>query len=289
MTAAADRPVLFEDGTDLRLSEGFTKIPNVVLRSPGLSIGAKVVYGVLLSWAWQDEEAFPGQEAIATAVGKASEKSVRNWLKELAALNLVEPVRRGLGRTNLYVLKEISPVTIAGLYGKSYRSDRQYLPDGSVTGTVAERADFAGPNSVVNKTQVNTTPTERRKPRKRKSPATEKAVEDEVQERPKSLEEMTPPEFKAEQVPKLLTICPNLEKASRYSILGKLLKTHTRRDISTALDNLVNEGLEFGPKALYGIVTSEVQKVATAGVVKRPSRKAAPPSEGNARGLDGYR
>ncbi len=36
------------------LREGFTVIPNYILRDPTISVGAKLIYTLLLSYAWQE-------------------------------------------------------------------------------------------------------------------------------------------------------------------------------------------------------------------------------------------
>ena len=42
---------------------GFTQIPNFILRDPNISIGAKTIYSLLLSYAWHNDLCFPGQES----------------------------------------------------------------------------------------------------------------------------------------------------------------------------------------------------------------------------------
>src|SRR6266496_2486038 len=64
------------------LKKGFTQIPNYILRDSKLSFGARLVYAVLLSYAWQEDSCFPGQERIAEDLG-TSDRSVRTYLSEL--------------------------------------------------------------------------------------------------------------------------------------------------------------------------------------------------------------
>jgi DNA-binding transcriptional regulator YhcF (GntR family) len=85
------------------LREGFTQIPNRVLRDPNLSAGAKVAYGVLLSYAWQKGSCYPGQATMATDVG-VSEDTINKYLKELIDKRFISAKRRGLGLTNLYTI-----------------------------------------------------------------------------------------------------------------------------------------------------------------------------------------
>jgi len=92
---------------DESLQQGFTQIPNAILRRPDVTSGAKITYMALLSYAWQKDSCFPGQETLAldTGVGK---RSVIRYLQELQAVGLLEIKRRGLGLTNVYVLKKIA-------------------------------------------------------------------------------------------------------------------------------------------------------------------------------------
>jgi len=72
---------------------GFTQIPNFILRDPNISIGAKTIYSLLLSYAWHNDLCFPGQDRLAkdVAMGIAS---VNRFIKELA--RIIQPAgRRG--------------------------------------------------------------------------------------------------------------------------------------------------------------------------------------------------
>jgi biotin operon repressor len=92
---------------DESLRAGFTQIPNLVLRRSDLPPGAKLTYMVLLSYAWQKDQAFPGQDRLARDMG-VSERSVITYLKQLQESGLVSIIRRGLGLTNVYVLHRIA-------------------------------------------------------------------------------------------------------------------------------------------------------------------------------------
>jgi len=50
------------DGFDPVSTAGFTQVPNHILRCKGLSVGAKLTYAVLLSYAWQNDFCFPSPE-----------------------------------------------------------------------------------------------------------------------------------------------------------------------------------------------------------------------------------
>lgn len=98
-----ERDIIIEDET---LAAGFTVIPNALLRRIGLSPGAKLTFLILLSYGWQDDACFPGQETLARDVG-VSDRSIRTYLRELEEAKLVTITQRGLNRTNLYVLHRI--------------------------------------------------------------------------------------------------------------------------------------------------------------------------------------
>jgi Helix-turn-helix domain len=62
-------------GADVLSQRGFTQVPNHLLRSDKISAGAKLAYTMLLSYAWQNDFCFPGQERLAKDMG-AGERSV---------------------------------------------------------------------------------------------------------------------------------------------------------------------------------------------------------------------
>lgn len=82
---------------------GFTQLPNFILRKPDISVGAKTVYALFLSYAWHNDLCFPGQDTLAKAIGM-SVGSVNGFIKELEACGLIEITRRGQGKTNLYTI-----------------------------------------------------------------------------------------------------------------------------------------------------------------------------------------
>jgi len=100
--------LLIEDET---LRAGFTQIPNRVLHASNLSRDAKLLYGFLLSYAWQQGRCFPGYAQLCAAMG-ASPSIVRKYMRELEAVGLLVQKRRGLGKTNLYTLCSLSTATL---------------------------------------------------------------------------------------------------------------------------------------------------------------------------------
>src|ERR1700682_5752089 len=82
---------------------GFTQVPNFLLKSKNLSAGDKLAFAMLLSYAWQNDHCFPGQQRLAADMG-LHETNVRKHLKSLQANGLLAIQRRGQGKTNIYTL-----------------------------------------------------------------------------------------------------------------------------------------------------------------------------------------
>lgn len=94
-------------GADDASRQGFTQIPNSILRESKLSSGAKVVYGLLLSYAWHNDYSFPGQKRLAADMGyneKSGDRQVRNHLAELKKHSYLTIKQRGQGKTSIYTL-----------------------------------------------------------------------------------------------------------------------------------------------------------------------------------------
>lgn len=100
--AMSDRNI-FLRGADALSQAGFTQVPNSVLRSPKLSAGAKLTYAMLLSYAWQNDYCFPGQETLAKDMGAGSRSIVR-YIRELEDGKFLTIKKRGQGKVNIYEL-----------------------------------------------------------------------------------------------------------------------------------------------------------------------------------------
>ena len=92
------------DSKDPIVQGGFTQIPNFILRDRRLSHTAKLAYTMFLSYAWNNEFCFPGQERLAEDIG-ITEKTLRKYILELKATGLLTVKKRGQGKTDLYVIK----------------------------------------------------------------------------------------------------------------------------------------------------------------------------------------
>ena len=90
-------------GADPITQRGFTQVPNAILRSSQLSVGAKLTYAMLLAYAWGNDYCFPGQDRLAKDMG-VSLRSANTHIKELERHGFVQITRRGLGKPNLYEL-----------------------------------------------------------------------------------------------------------------------------------------------------------------------------------------
>ena len=101
----AEPTIVIED-EGLRL--GFTQLPNYLFQVRGLSHSAKLTYALILSYAWQKEYCFPGQETLARDL-EVSTRSVIEYLKELQNRGLIRIQRRGLGKTNVYHVLRYPP------------------------------------------------------------------------------------------------------------------------------------------------------------------------------------
>ena len=90
-------------GADPATRYGFTQVPNFVLKSEGISAGAKLAYAMLLHYAWQNDYCFPGQDRLAKDMG-AGRRSIIRFMAELEKAGFIAVQRRGLGKTNIYQL-----------------------------------------------------------------------------------------------------------------------------------------------------------------------------------------
>ncbi|WP_299293930.1 helix-turn-helix domain-containing protein [uncultured Tateyamaria sp.] len=97
-----ERNIIIKGGDALSL-RGFTQVPNAVLKSEEISSGAKLVYALLLSYAWHNDFCFPGQETLARDIGIAR-GTVNRHVQELAEKGFIKITRKGQGRANVYEL-----------------------------------------------------------------------------------------------------------------------------------------------------------------------------------------
>jgi DNA-binding transcriptional ArsR family regulator len=124
------------------LKHGFTIIPNYVLRAPDLSRDAKLLYGILLSYAWQKGRCFPGYGTLQRDMGSGSAQ-VSKYLRELREAGWLKITRRGQGRTNIY---ELTDPTRSALFFQNERTRTSELKEPDTTKT-KEKEDSVEENS----------------------------------------------------------------------------------------------------------------------------------------------
>jgi hypothetical protein len=90
-------------GADIATQRGWTGVPNFILESKEISVGAKLTYAMLLKYAREMDECFPGQERLAKDMGNGA-RSVIRYIAELEEVGLISVQRRGQGRPNLYTI-----------------------------------------------------------------------------------------------------------------------------------------------------------------------------------------
>ena len=85
----------------------FTPMPDQILWHKKLSSGAKLVYASILNCAVRGNSMFPGQERFADEIG-VHLSTLNRYLQELRNQELLETKRQGLGKTDIYILKQLS-------------------------------------------------------------------------------------------------------------------------------------------------------------------------------------
>lgn len=90
-------------GADIATQRGWTGVPNFILESKHISVGAKLTYAMLLKYAREMDECFPGQERLSKDMG-CGLRSVVRYISELEKVSLISIKRRGQGRPNLYTI-----------------------------------------------------------------------------------------------------------------------------------------------------------------------------------------
>jgi hypothetical protein len=121
---------------DQSLRYGFVQLPKQVLRARNLSRDAKLLYAVLLGYAWEEGRCFPGYARLCADMG-ASENAVRKYMRELQEVRLLSQKRRGLGKTNLYRLHDLRAAHLEVQEPQMSRTAQSEVPD-STRSTVTE-------------------------------------------------------------------------------------------------------------------------------------------------------
>lgn len=157
MAAASPRTVILQDES-LRRLEGFTQIPNVVLKHASISYGAKVAFGVLLSYAWQEDFCFPAQERLSKDLN-CSVRQVRRLLTELKDAGFITWKQQGLNLPNVYHILPQTKWTPSKSSNGKERTDLSH-PDR----THPDRSDSSSPDRTDLARQDVTDPSDKEDP-----------------------------------------------------------------------------------------------------------------------------
>ena len=90
-------------GADAFSREGFVQVPISVLKNDKITDTAKLVYSQMLYYAWHKDYCFPGQERLAKDI-KKTDRTIRTAIKNLKDNEFLDVKRRGLNKTNIYIL-----------------------------------------------------------------------------------------------------------------------------------------------------------------------------------------
>ena len=101
--ALKERNIILETN-DPVVADGFTQVPNFILKNALLTVGEKITFAMFLSYAWHNNQVFPGQERLANDIG-VTRMSVNTFIKGLEKKGFLTIQRRGLGKTNIYTLR----------------------------------------------------------------------------------------------------------------------------------------------------------------------------------------
>lgn len=114
------------------LKHGFAQIPRFILKDKRLTLGARLTYAILLSYAWQEGSCFPGQDRMGKDLG-VTRKAINSYLVELRERKYISWERRGLGKTNIYYILDYKPVDIEADVTKRLHQDvtKKVHPDGN--------------------------------------------------------------------------------------------------------------------------------------------------------------
>lgn len=99
--------LVYEDADEY----GYIILSKKVIFARNLSAAAKNLYAILKCYAFQKNHSFPGYETLCKDM-QLKRDMVRRYMQELEQANLIEQRRRGLGLTNIYVLKSIKSATL---------------------------------------------------------------------------------------------------------------------------------------------------------------------------------
>lgn len=92
-------------------NHGYIILSKLILYADNLSKDAKILYAYLLGYAYEKDHCFPGYQTLCKDLG-TSDNTVRKFMRELETAQLLRQHRRGLGKTNVYILLSLSKAKI---------------------------------------------------------------------------------------------------------------------------------------------------------------------------------
>ncbi len=101
--ALKERNIILETN-DPVVADGFTQVPNFILKNKNLTVGEKITVAMFLSYTWHNDSCFPGQERLAEDIG-VTRQSVNTFIKGLEKKGFLGIKRRGQGKTNIYTVR----------------------------------------------------------------------------------------------------------------------------------------------------------------------------------------
>lgn len=95
--------LLLEDET---IRHGFVIFPKSLIYARNLSAEAKMLYGVLVGYAFEKDHCFPGLDRLCEDMGLTA-NTLRLRMNELKAAAILKVKRRGQGKTNVYIIADL--------------------------------------------------------------------------------------------------------------------------------------------------------------------------------------
>lgn len=145
--------VVFEDGDDAVLAMGFVQIPVAIIKNPGISAQAKVVYGLLLTYAWNGS-CFPRGQTMADQLGW-SLITIKRALYELRDKDLIE-IHNRKPAPNLYVIKKITVGWYRQIATSVSQDEREMPEDQRIKSDTLENSDVSVKRVREEKPETNT-------------------------------------------------------------------------------------------------------------------------------------
>lgn len=131
-------------------------VPNWLLCRVEVGQGAKLCYARLAQYAGQDGHCFPKQDTLAAELG-ISERTAREYLRELEEFVLIEAEQHGLGISNSYHFLDHSWIQEGHLRTDAASAPERQSPSGPDRQKTAapERRTSSGPSREENQKEEN--------------------------------------------------------------------------------------------------------------------------------------